>query len=144
MTMLRRIIGLALIVIGVVVAVHMMIEPLYHTSSEANPYSPLWNIIDPFMALAVVLGVIFSYIRKRGVDREGGDAPITREFLVANTLFYGFLFVGILFFQNWFNLLSPSFTAVGVDTIALQWGLIDAILPLLSGALGLSLLSSDR
>ena len=142
--MLRRIVGLILIVIGVAVAVHMMIEPLYHTSSEANPYSPLWNIIDPFMALAVVLGVIFSYIRKRGVDREGGDAPITREFLVANTLFYDFLFVGILFFQNWFNLLSPSFTAVGVDTIALQWGLIDAILPLLSGALGLSLLSSNK
>ncbi len=66
------------------------------------------------MILAVVLGVIFSYNRKRGVDLEG-DAPITREFLTANTLFYGFLFVGILLFWNWFNFQNPDFAAVGMD-----------------------------
>ena len=75
MDMLRRIIGAALIVIASVVAVHMIVEPLYHASSEASPHSPIWSIIDPFMALAVVLGTIFGYIRKRGVDREGGGAP---------------------------------------------------------------------
>ena len=52
------------------------------------------------MALAVVLGVIFGHIRKKGVGHEGGRAAITREFLSANTLFYGFLFVGILLFSN--------------------------------------------
>ena len=92
------------------------------------------------MALAVVLGVIFGYIRKRDVDLEGGAAPPTREFLAANTLFYGFLFVGILFFGNWFSLLSPDFTGAGADTVSLVWGFIDAALPLLSGAMGLSLL----
>ena len=50
------------------------------------------------MALAVVLGVIFGHIRKKGVGHEGSRAPITRELLPANTLFYGFLFVGILLF----------------------------------------------
>ena len=70
------------------------------------------------MALSVVLGTIFGYIRKRGVDREGGGAPVTREFLAANTLFYGFLFVGILFFQNWFNFRSPAFTAVGLALVS--------------------------
>ncbi len=96
------------------------------------------------MVLAVVLGVIFGYIRKRSVDREGGDAPVTREFLAANTLFYGFLFVGILFFWNWFNLLSPAFTAVGMDTVSLVWIIIDTGLPLLAVVLGLSLLSGDK
>ena len=142
--MLRRIIGVALIVIAAVVAVHTIVEPLYHASSEASPHSPIWSIIDPFMALSVVLGTIFGYIRKRGVDREGGGAPVTREFLAANTLFYGFLFVGILFFWNWFNFRSPAFTAVGTDTISLVWGFIDGALPLLSGAMGLSLLRGDR
>ncbi len=144
MDMFRRIIGVVLIVVGAVVAVHTIVEPLYHVSSEASPYSPIWNIINPFMALAVVLGVIFGYIRKRDVDLEGGAAPPTREFLAANTLFYGFLFVGILFFGNWFSLLSPDFTGAGADTVSLVWGFIDAALPLLSGAMGLSLLSGDK
>ena len=80
MNMLRRIVGLFLVVIAAVVAVHMIVEPLYHASSEGDPYSPIWNTINPFMALAVVLGVVFATIRKRGIDREGGGAAVTREF----------------------------------------------------------------
>ena len=144
MDIFRRSVGVVLIVIGAVVAVHMVVEPLYHASSKASPYSPIWSIINPFMALAVVLGVIFGYIRKRDVDHEGGGAPISREFLSANTLFYGFLFVGILFFSNWFNLLSPDFTAVGTDAVSLVWAFIDAALPLLSGVMGLSLLKGGK
>ena len=127
----RRIVGVVLIVTAVVVAVHTVIEPLYYTSTEASPYSPHWGKINLLMVLAVVLGVIFGYIRKRSVDREGGDAPVTREFLAANTLFYGFLFVGILFFWNWFNFHRPAFTAVGMDTVSLVWIIIDTGLPLL-------------
>ncbi len=122
----------------------MIVEPLYHASSEASPYSPIWSIINPFTAVAVVLGVIFGYIRKRDVDHEGGGTPVSREFLSANMLFYGFLFVGILFFWNWFNLLSPDFTAVGTDTVSLVWAFINAVLPLLSGVLGLSLLKGGQ
>ena len=141
---IRRIIGAVLIIVGIVVAVHTVVEPLYHASSEASPYSPVWSFINPLMALAIVLGVIFGYVRKRDVDREGGSAPVTRGFLAANTLFYGLLFVGILFFYNWFNLLSPAYTAMGADTVSLVWALIDAALPLLLGAMGLSLLSGEK
>ena len=144
MDIFRRGVGVVLIVIGAVVAVHMIAQPLYDASSEASPHNPIWSIINPFMALAVVLGVIFGYIRKRGVDHEGGGAPITREFLSANTLFYGFLFVGILFFWNWFSSLSPDFTAVGTDAVSLVWAFIDAALPLLAGVMGLSLLKGGK
>ena len=44
MDMIRRTVGVALIVIGAAVALHTVIEPLYHASSEANPYSPIWSI----------------------------------------------------------------------------------------------------
>ena len=70
--------------------------------------------------------------------------PVTRDFLAANTLFYGLLFIGILFFFNWFNLLSPAYTAVGPDAVSVVWALIDAALPLLLGAQGLSLLRGDK
>ena len=141
--MLKRISGVILIVMAVVVAVQTIVEPLYHTSSEGQPYSPLWSIIGWLMILPIALGLIYGYLRKKDVDSEGGGA-VTREFLAANTQFYGFLFVGILFLWNWFNQLSPGFTAIGADTVTLVWILVDAALPLLSGAMGMFLLRGDR
>ena len=141
--MLKRISGVILIVMAVVVAVQTIGEPLYHTSSEGQPYSPLWSIIGWLMILPIALGVIYGYLRKKDVDSEGGGA-VTREFLAANTQFYGFLFVGILFLWNWFNQLSPGFTAIGADTVTLVWILVDAALPLLSVAMGMFLLRGDR
>ncbi len=144
MNTVRQIVGAALILIGIVVAVHTVVEPLYHASSQASPYSPIWSYINPLMALAILLGLIFGCMRKREVDREGSAAPVTRDFLAANTLFYGLLFVGILFFYNWFNLLSPAYTAMGPDAVSVVWAVIDAVLPLLLGAQGLTLLRGNR
>ena len=144
MNPLRQVIGAVLILIGAVVAIHTVVEPLYHASSEASPYSPNWSSINPLMALAIVLGLIFSCMRKQEVDREGGDAPVTRAYLAANTIFYGLLFIGILFFFNWFNLLSPDYTAVGPDAVSVIWAVIDAALPLLLGAQGLSLMRGGK
>ena len=142
MDMLRKIIGILLIVVAAAVAIHTVIEPLYHASSDAQPYSPLWNILDPIMAVAIILTIIFGYIRKRDACNEAGTA-ITREWLSANVLFYGIIFIGIMFFWNYFNLLSPSFTAVGPDAASIAWIIIDSALPLLLGAMGMHLFKAD-
>lgn len=138
--MLKQIIGAILTIVGVAVALHAVVEPLYHTSTGEQPYSPFWDILNPLMALSIALGLIFGYIRKKGV---GDSDAITREYLAANTQFYGLLFVGILFFWNWFNLLNPAFTIIGADTATLVWILIDAGLPLILGAMGISLLRGN-
>ena len=142
MDMLKKIIGIFLIVVGVMVAIHTIVEPLYYASSDAQPNAPLWNILDPIMALAVILTVIFGYIRKRNACAEN-ETVVTREFLSANVVFYGIVFIGIIFFWNWFNLLSPAFNAVGPDTASLAWIIIDAALPLLLGAMGVSMLKTE-
>lgn len=136
MTTLRSLVGLVLVAIALVVAAHTVLEPLFHTSTEANPFSPLWGTIDALMAAAVVLGVIFSYLHKRGV---AGEAAVA-----ANILFYGFLFVGILFFRNWFDYLRPAYDAPPAAVVGLTWVFIDAALPLLAGVLGLYLLRKRR
>ena len=140
MNALKRICGLFLVLMAVAVAVHTVVEPLYHVSSEGQPYSSLWNILNPLMVLAIALGVIFGYLRKKASDSEGDSGTVTREFVAANVQFYGFLCVGIMFFWNWFILDSPEFTAVGAETASLVWILIDATLPLLTGAMGVFLL----
>ena len=141
MDMLKKIIGILLIITAAAVAIHTVIEPLYHASTDAQPYAPLWNILDPIMAVAIVLTVIFGYIRKRDACNEAGTT-ITREWLSANVVFYGIVFIGIMFFWNWFNLLRPAFTAVGADAVSLAWIIIDAALPLLLGAMGIHLFKS--
>ena len=143
MDTLKQICGLFLVLMAVAVAVHTVVEPLYHTSSEGQPYSSLWNILNPLMALAIALGVILGYLRKKAADSEGDSGAVTREFVAANVQFYGFLCVGIMFFWNWFILHSPEFTAVGAETASLVWILIDATLPLLTGAMGVFLLRGN-
>ncbi len=142
MDMLKKIIGILLIITAAAVAIHTVIEPLYHASSDAQPYAPLWNILDPIMAVAIILTIIFGYMRKRNACSED-ETVVTREFLSANVVFYGIVFIGIMFFWNYFNLLSPAYTAVGPDAVSLAWILIDATLPLLLGATGIHLFKSE-
>ena len=143
--MTKRISGVILVVMAVVVAAQTIGEPLYHVSEEAGAYSRwIWDTLNPLMLLTIVLGVIFAYIRKRDLAGEDGSRMISREFITANTQFYGFLFVGILFCWNWFNTLTPGFSAVGTDTRNLVWLLIDATLPLLAGSMGIFLLRESR
>lgn len=139
MSGIQRFFGIVLMVTGIVVAVHTVVEPLYHVSSEDSPYSPLWTHINRLMLLSIVLGVIYSYIRTKNAGSAGDDGPVTREYLVANIQLYGFLFVGILFLWNWFQLSSPAYTAIGADAHSLVWAFIDAALPLLTVTLGLHL-----
>ena len=135
--MLKKTIGMYLILVAVLVGAHTVIEPLYHVSTEARPYSAAWDILNPMMIVALLLALVFAYQRKNGVDSDQGAS--TREFIAANTLFYGFLFVSILFFWNWFNLQSPEFTAIGTETVSLVWIVVDALLSLLTGAMGVHL-----
>ena len=143
MDILGRLSGVVLLMVAAVVAVHTVIEPLYHTSTAAQPYSEAWDFIDPLMALGIVLGVIFGYLRKSRADSAAGTA-MTWARLSASAQFYGFLFVGIMFFWNWAILHSPNFTAVGADTTSLVWIIIDAGLPLLSGVMGVALLRNNN
>ena len=137
--MAKRILGWALIAMAATVAFHTVVEPLYHVSEPGQPYSPFWETLDPLMVLAWVAGTVFAYLRKRAVDREGGEA-VTREYLAANVLFYGFLGVGILLLWSYFSLLNPNYAPTGPDAITVIWMLIDATLPLLLGAAGANLL----
>ena len=78
------------------------------------------------MVAAVGVDVIFAYLRKRVMDRQREDAAVTRAWLVANTMFYGPLFVAIQLLWNWFNLLSPRFTSIRDETVSLVWLLLTA------------------
>lgn len=143
MDALKKVIGVVLILIAIIIALHTILEPVYHTTdpNSDNPYSSVWGYINPLSAISAVLGIIFSYIRLSRIT----DNSSVQEFIAANTLFYGFLFTTIIFFWNWFGILKvgADFTAVSADTRSLVWIFFDALQPLLNGALGAHLLRSN-
>ena len=138
MEVLKRVIGVVLILIAAIVAIHTVIEPVYH-SGDTN--SSAWYWINLLSAISIILGLIFGYIRMS----RAGDGLSGPEFVAANTIFYGFLFTAILFFWNWFGIsgVGQDFTAVSADTRGLVWIIFHAIHPLLSGAMGAHLLRSS-
>ncbi|MDE0014770.1 MAG: hypothetical protein OXU51_01195 [Candidatus Poribacteria bacterium] len=137
----KRFIGVVLIVIAAIVAIQTILEPIYHTSTDESPHSSAWDYINPLSAISIVLGLIFGYMRMRGI----GENSSVQEFIAANTLCYGFIFTGIIFFWNWFGIMGAAsdFTAVGMDTRSLVWILFDAILPPLNIAMGIHLLRAS-
>lgn len=137
---MNRLCGSYLILVAVVVAVQTVAETAYVALNIGDMYGPVWGVLDYFMALAIVMGIYFCYQHKSAVDAEGDDAPVSREFVITNGLFYGFIFVGILFFWNWFHHLSPASPSMDGGNILLVWLLVDAALPLLAGATGIRLL----
>ena len=144
MDIIKRIVGVILLIAAIVLAVHTIVEPLYFDSSTTGSgyNESVWAMINSLTAFAVVLGVVFGYVRL-GRSASEGAAPVTREFLASNIQFFGVLFLGILFFFNWFNLLSSDFNAVGPDAVGLIWIAIDAGLPLIWFPMGLHLLKGD-
>ena len=138
MESLKRVIGIVLIVIAVIVAIQTIIEPIYHTSTDDSPYSSAWDYINWLSAISIILGLIFSCIHMSHISENSS----VQEFIGANSLFYGFIFVAIIFFWNWFGIMeiASDFTAVSHGTRGLVWILFDAILPPLNIAMGISLL----
>ena len=142
MDSLKKVIGVFLILVAAIVAIHTVAEPLYHTSTPEQPYNAsVWLYLNILSAISLVIGIIISYDRKNNVS----ESSSVQEYIAANTLFFGFMFAAILFFWNWFGLINPGgdYAPTQSDTGAMVWIIFDAILPLLNGALGMHLLRSN-
>ena len=77
--MLKSCAGWALILAGLLVAGHMVVEPLYHATDPEMPVNPVWEAINPVMAAAILLGCGVAWGRKRrGRRRRSGLARLDR------------------------------------------------------------------
>ena len=62
MDVAKKILGAVLAVTGLVVAVHLMVTPLYH---DGSPDYPVWEIMNWFMAVGVLVMLAVACLRKR-------------------------------------------------------------------------------
>ena len=127
MSVLIRAAAAYLVLLAVVIAVNFIITPLYHPGGD-EPFT-VWEILNWFMAVGMVIALAASYVDKRRVD---GDASAdVKRYIEANVVFYATVVVFLLYFWNWFSLLSPNNQADGQF-----WAVIDTLMPVVLGVIG--------
>ena len=127
MLLLGRVTSVYLIVLAVVVAVNFIITPLYHPGGD-EPYT-VWETLNWFMAVGMLITVVASYVQKRRVDADGSSD--VKRYLEANAVFYLAVVVFLIFFWNWFSNLSANNEADGQF-----WVVVDTLMPIVMGVTG--------
>ena len=127
MPILFRAVAVYLVLLAVAVAVNFIATPLYHPGGD-EPYR-VWEVLNYFMAVGIVLTVAAGYVEKRSVSGEGTE--YLRRYVRANTVFYASVAVLLVFFWNWFSNLSADNVADGQ-----VWVVIDTLMPIVVGITG--------
>ncbi|MCE2403632.1 MAG: hypothetical protein J4F43_00550 [Dehalococcoidia bacterium] len=127
MPILIRAVAVYLVLLAVAVAVNFIATPLYHPGGD-EPFR-VWEVLNYFMAVGIVLTVAAGYVEKRSVSGEGTE--YLRRYIRANTVFYASVAVLLLFFWNWFSNLSADNVADGQ-----VWTVVDTLMPIVVGITG--------
>ena len=127
MAILMRLAAAYLVLVAVAVAVNFIITPLYHPGGDA-PF-PVWEALNWFMAVGMVITVAAAYLEKRSAD--GDDDASLKRYLETNTVFYVAVAVLIAFLWNWFSHLDPDNVPDGQ-----LWIVIDTMMPIVMGVAG--------
>ena len=122
MEIVRKIVAAYLVLTGILVAVHLAVTPLYH---DGSPDYPVWEIVNYFMAVGVVIVLIVGIARKRAIDGEEVD---TLTYLRTSFVFYGGIVLASLFFWQWFWQLNPdSETGLAVNSHLIHFPMMDML-----------------
>ena len=122
-----RALSLYLMLVALAVGAHYIITPLYHPGGDA-PF-PAWEVMNWFMAPAVLAALIYAFVRKRALDRPGSAESSVKHYLKVTFTFYAAAWLFLWFFWNWVKLLA------GQPEGSL-WEYIDPLFVLTTGAVG--------
>jgi hypothetical protein len=134
MDVLKRLVGVYLVGLALVVAVYFIINAFLVGSIDVLM---VWQIVDIFMLVGLALGLAFNYVHKREAGARADGEAVTRGYMEANVAFYVTAGVGILFLHNWFSLLATGEVSQGDNHTAwVTWAVVDTLLPLVLGFTG--------
>ena len=141
--MIRRIAGTVLIAFAAIVGLHTIIEPLYHVSTAAAPFSPHWSWLNWLIGIGILSGILHCIDRKRRTHTLGGTAAHVAN-LAINVSFFGLLFLAVLFFFNLAVLVGDGFLAAHPGVLHVLTIFVRAAFPIVIGAIGVSLWNAQR
>ena len=106
MNALRRVAAAVLAIISVAVAIHSIVGEIY--SVYWSDSHLLWDYLNWFIALAMLVALVFHFRRKRAFDRRNRDEDVTLGYLSTNFLLFATMFLALWFFANWFEELNSG------------------------------------
>ena len=124
--MLARLLSAYSMAMALVVALYFTATPIIHGDAEEFP---IWEVINYFQAVAVVIALLASFMHKRVMENNADTANVIR-FLRVNIAFYSALWLFIWFFWKWFVTLN------GDGGPELPWTLIDPLFVIVVGVVG--------
>ena len=128
---LHRVLGGYVMVIALAVAVNFIITPFFFDNESGYP---IWDVLDYFMAVAIVIVFVASCWDMWRLCKAGDEADLKR-YVSVNVAFFATGVLLLLFFSNWAAHLVKHETLEDWTI----WAIIDAILPPILGAGGLRL-----
>ena len=130
MEAVKKLFGVIHLVLAIVVGVQFVVAPLYDSVQ-------VWEILNWFMAVGVVAGVVFSYMRWTSAKESDHG-----ERVGSGAMIIGAIAVLLLFFEQWFaTRLFPIDNVAWIeDRINLWWQVVDVIFVIVSGEIGMYLL----
>ena len=135
MGVFKRLVAVYMLLVALAVAAHFLVGQFYDPMLEGAALT-VWRVLDPLMVIGVVAALIYACARKRALNADAGEQPVSREYLSANVAFYysAALFIALLY--NWFGV---EFSDPPND-VALVWIWINTTFPILLAASGVRLL----
>ncbi len=126
---IRRMIGAALILVSLVIAVQFIAWRLYDSGD-------VWTIVNYISLVAIALAFYFNWERKYKSEASG-ETGVTREYIESNVLYFSTMILAALFLFNWLNLLVNGANDVGVEVMHdVVWVVVDIMLIVVMGATG--------
>ena len=137
MGILQRVLAVVHIVLAFAVGLNWIATPLYHDGSDSYP---VWEFLNYFMAVAVLIALIVNFLSKRALDRDESDGSLTRRYFEVNLAFYASIVLVLWYYWNFFGSLFPETESAAVGLIHLEmWTLVDPLFVLVSGVTGFRL-----
>ena len=128
---LQRVLGAYAMVIALTVALNFILTPFFFDNDTGYP---IWDVLDFFMAVAILIVFVASCMDIWRLCHAGDEADLKR-YLSVNVAFFATGVLLLLFFSNWAAHLMKHATLEDWTV----WAIIDAILPPIVGAGGLRL-----
>ena len=122
MDMVKRILAAFLVLTAITVALNFILTPVYH---DGSPDYAIWEIVNWFMAVAVFVALVVSYLQRRTLGSEGAG---NRQYILASMTYYGAIVLTMLFFWEWFWTLNPdSETGDAITSHTIYFPIMDSL-----------------
>ena len=136
----KKLLAIYLFLVALAVALNFVLEPLYIRPAADHFWNIVidgwvWDVLNWFMALAIVAAVIVWWKWKLQLDRQSPDQSITRRYLEVNVAFYAAAVLALWFFWNWFDNLASGELSQGVSHLS-NWTFVDPLFVLIAAVTG--------